>query len=854
MYQVVESRCGRLPAARLLSARTLIVVTLVSAALTLPATVYAQDPKPQADAQKKDAQKKPDTGIHGETTTQDGSVLLPGVVITVLDPTSNLPVAETTSDGQGKFDLPIAKPGTYTVRAFLDGFAEFLEQSVVVASGGAQLTIDLSLAKLTAHVDVKGAASEVPLEAASTLTTSSGRALEVGPIQGDNFQALLPTLPGVVRSLDGHVSIKGATPTQSSVQIDAANVTDPSTGNLGFDLPNDAVDSVDVQSNPYAAEFGRFSSGVTMLNTTRGGNRWSFVPNGFIPRFYRAKDDWWNITGIRSFRPRFALGGPIVKDKVFLFENVLYRYFRTPVPDLPGDQNVRFSEVKTFTRVDAATSPRQNWNFTFATFPQQVDRANLSLFNQSDVASNFRQGGFNLSASQNVTLSDSTLLQSTAAVKQYNVRVLGNGTSDMFMTPDGNSGDYFNRQTRRSTTYQLVSSLTTTTRKGVGEHLIKLGADVLRVDYNGTSESSPVDVLRETGSMASRIVFGLPTQQQQSSTETALIAQDHWRLNDRVMVEFGGRMDHDGVLERLNFTPRVGGALGLQSDGRTILRGGIGLFYDRTPLNVGAFPSFESRTITNYDVDGAIVGGPVTYVNRWAGDMRTPYSRIWNVELDHRLNDQWSFKVNHLERAGHHEFIVNPEIQDGVPAIVLSTTGESRYEETEVGVRYAVSTKAETTISYVHSRDRADLNSFDLYFGNNRDPLIRANQFGPAPVDVPHRLLIRGSYELPWELRFDPLIDLHTGFPYSTLTQDQAQYVGGRNEAGRYPTFFSFDFSASRPLRIWKYKATVGVRLFDALDVFNPRDAWRILGSPNFGQFGNGVPRDFQTFVELGWK
>jgi len=848
MSQPSDRRRGWVPV------RLPIVILLAGALVApLPARVYAQSASSPAPAGGQQPAQTPEPGIHGETTTQDGSVFLPGVVITVIDPTSNLPVAETTSDGQGKFDLPKVKPGTYTVRAFLDGFAEFLEQSVVVASGGAQLRIDLSLAKIAAHVEVKGTSAGVPLEAAPTLTTASGRALEVGPIQGDNFQALLPTLPGVVRSPDGHISIKGATPTQSSVQIDAANVTDPSTGNLGFDLPNDAVDSVDVQSNPYAAEFGRFSSGVTMLNTTRGSNRWSFVPNGFVPRLYRAKDNWWDITGIRSFRPRFALGGPIVKDKVFLFENVLYRYFRTPVPDLPGDQNVRFSEVKTFTRVDATTSPKQTLNFTFATFPQQIDHANLNLFNQSDVASNFRQGGFNATATQNATLGAATLMQTTAAVKQYNVRVLGNGDADMNLTPDGNSGAYFNRQTRRSTTYQIVTSVTTTARVA-GEHLVKLGADFLRVDYDGTSESSPINVLRENGSLASRIVFGGPTAQQQSSTEMALIAQDHWRISDRVMIEFGGRMDHDGVLERFNLTPRVGGALGLQADGRTILRGGIGLFYERTPLNIGAFTSFEPRTITTYAPDGSIADGPVMYVNRWDGTMRTPYSRIWNVELDHRLNDQWSFKVNHLERAGHHEFIVNPGLSDGIPAILLSTTGESRYEETEFGVRFAVSTKAETTVSYVHSHDRADLNSFDLYFGNNRDPLIRPNEFGPAPVDVPHRLLVRGSYELPWEIRFDPLIDLHSGFPYSTLTEDQSQYIGGRNRAGRYPTFFSFDFSASKPVRIWKYKATVGIRLFDALGTFNPRDAWRIAGSPNFGQFANGVPRDFQTFVELGWK
>src|SRR5207248_7568334 len=95
----------------------------------------------------------------------------------------------------------------------------------------------------------------------------------------------------------------------------------------------------------------------------------------------------------------------------------------------------------------------------------------------------------------------------------------------------------------------------------------------------------------------------------------------------------------------------------------TLVRGGIGLFYDRTPLNVGAFESFESRTITGYAAAGATPAAPpVAFVNRVGSNLQTPYSRIWNIEFDHRVNDQWSFKLNHLERAGHHEFIVNPVV------------------------------------------------------------------------------------------------------------------------------------------------------------------------------------------------
>ena len=816
--------------------------------MLVPAIAAAQTPAPAPTAQ---AAPERDTGIHGKTTTQDGAVSLPGVIVTVLD-RAGATVAEMISGGDGTFGFPTLSPGAYTVRAFLDGFAQAVKQSIIVAGGQwIDVKIDLPIAKINERVDVQ-ASRGVPLEASSPLTAGAGLTLEVGPLKGDNFDALLPVLPGILRSQDGHVSIKGATATQSSVQINSTNVTDPSTGNLGFDLPNDAVDSVEVQTNPYAAEYGRFSSGVTVLNTTRGGARWSFVPNGFIPRFYRSKDNWWDILGIRSFRPRLSLGGPIVNDKVFLFNSVLYRYVKTPFPDLPGEQNTKVTELKTFTRVDANVSPRQTLNFTVATFPQQMDRANLGQFNQSLVASNFEQNGFNVTGSQDIVVSDRTLVQSTAAVKRYGVRIAGNGSADMTITPEGNTGNYFNRQERDSTTYQFVTSLTTTRRgKRTGEHLLKFGADLLRVDYTGTSDSSPVNVRRADLTLASRLVFSGPTVQEQNSTEMALVAQDHWRLSDRATAELGSRVDYDGVLERFNFTPRAGGAVSLRGDGSMILRGGMGLFFERTPLNVGAFPSFEARTITDFASDGkTIVGSPVTYVNRLAAGMQTPYSRIWNLEFDQRLNDRVSFKLNRLERAGHREFIVDPTLTP-TPAIVLSTTGETRYQETEVSARWTVPGHADTTVSYVFSRDRSDLNTYDLYFGNNRDPLVRPNEYGPAPVDAPHRILIRGGYDLPAKIRFDPLIDLRSGFPLSTLAQDQS-YVGGRNQAGRYPTFFSFDFSASRPVKVWKYTATIGVRMFDAFGTFNPRDAWRTLGSPNFGRFANGVPRDFQTFVELG--
>ena len=95
----------------------------------------------------------------------------------------------------------------------------------------------------------------------------SGSILESAPLAGDDFQSLLPLLPGVVRDANGRLSIRGGQPTQGALQISSASLIDPSTGDFDLDLPAQSVQSVEVLANPFAAEYGRFSTSVTEIRT-----------------------------------------------------------------------------------------------------------------------------------------------------------------------------------------------------------------------------------------------------------------------------------------------------------------------------------------------------------------------------------------------------------------------------------------------------------------------------------------------------------------------------------------------------------------------------------------------------------
>ena len=55
----------------------------------------------------------------------------------------------------------------------------------------------------------------------------AGSVLDSAPLQGDDFESLLPLLPGVVRGPDGRLRVKGGQPSKSALQISSASMSIP---------------------------------------------------------------------------------------------------------------------------------------------------------------------------------------------------------------------------------------------------------------------------------------------------------------------------------------------------------------------------------------------------------------------------------------------------------------------------------------------------------------------------------------------------------------------------------------------------------------------------------------------------
>jgi len=69
-----------------------------------------------------------------------------------------------------------------------------------------------------------------------------------------------------------------------------------------------------------------------------------------------------------------------------------------------------------------------------------------------------------------------------------------------------------------------------------------------------------------------------------------LVCSDQWAINPRLTLSFGLRFDNDNGHELDPCGSSRGFLLALTRDGKTLLKGGVGRFYDRVPLMAPTFP------------------------------------------------------------------------------------------------------------------------------------------------------------------------------------------------------------------------------------------------------------------------
>ncbi len=784
---------------------------------------------------------------------------LPGVVVNLSGDRLGDKQLQAVSDEEGRYNFIGLTAGDYAVSVELRGFKRYEQKTVVQIEATVDLNILLQPIALSETVTVTEDKTDADKTESTTAGVITSTTLRDAPLIDQKFQDALPLLPGVVRGPDGNLNIKGTRPHQSAILVSSLNVTDPVTGSPAIELPLEAVETVQVYSNPYSAEYGKFTGAITTIETRAGSNDWRYLVSGVLPR-PRWRDG--KLFGIGTVTPRLAVGGPISKNKLFFFQSLEYRFVRTNVPSLENleesQRDIQRESFDSFSRVDYVVNPIHRFTISLSVFPQKLDFFNLNSFNPADTTANFHQRGWFLALNEQAAFKSGALLQSSFSVKQFDADIFGNSAAPYRITPDRNFGGWFDRQHRESRRYELLEIYHSAPRHWRGSHAFKTGLNFSHTTFNGNNTANPVRVDRAKGTTSELIEFVGEGILRRRQNEYSAFLQDKWTLNGRVTLDLGLRFDRDQIGTENNFAPRFGFVFLPTDSERTVVRGGVGLFYDKIPLNLGAFEQYQSQLITTFAPDGVtVVDGSRLFRNiAPGGGLRNPYSLAANLQVDHQLTGRLLLRVGYEQRHTRREFFVEPVThQDSTTgALLLQNSGRSRYREFQTTARLRFQEGRNIFLSYVRSEARGDLNDFNTYFGNLRHPVIRPNEFGKQEFDVPNRLLFWGDFGLPRDIVATPVFEWRSGFPYSLL--DEAQnFVGPRNAGGRFPQLMTLDLLVTKGLKIpfrgKKYKGRVGVTIFNITNHWNPRDVQNNLASPQFGTFYNSPDRSFRTKFEF---
>ena len=803
--------------------------------------------------------------VHGTlTTSQADSGGLAGIAVQLTaTPDDGNPLTAQTDDA-GHYEFKDVKPGPYTISISQPGFSPLKKSLQVKAGEAATVDAHLELQTVSEQVEVNETTQEVATEDATTPSVSlTQRQLISLPTAQEKIREVLPVTPGVVKTMDSKLSFKGSDENQSLLLVNSARTTDPVTGSFAVPVPTDAVQSFNIYKTPYNAGLGSFTGGLVEVETKPPDDGFTYRLKSFIPSVLGKNG---SMVGLQEATPGVDFSLPIIKHKLLFSEIFQYDMKKRTVRGLPWPYDISKKQgFSTFSTVEAILSDKHVLTLTVNAFPLRTRYADINALVPQPASNDLNQAGETIGLTDRYQFSSGAIFSTIAQYTLFDSNAHGQGFDDMLITPEGYGGNYFNRWSRTGKEFQLVSAYQFSGKNWLGKHELHVGVDFDHRSYTGTSDSHPVQILNLDGTLAEQITFVPGPAEDVSDSAVAEFVQDHWVMNSHWAADLGLRLSSETNGWLAAASPRAGLAYSPGESGKTVIRAGAGLFYSLLPLLAGDFRANPTQVVTPYFA--GVPGGPaVSYTNAYVGGANpltarglpretdtTPRNLTWNVQWEQELRKNLNLRVGYLDSHTSYLFAVNPfTAPTGEQSFLgLTNTGSSHYRELETTVRFIIRGKHEVNASYIWSKTRGDLNNLSSVFIPFEQPVIRPNVYGILPYDIPHRGVVWGIFSLPKQFKFSPIVDLHSGEPYSNIDVLQ-NYVGIPN-GQRFGNFFTLDVKVYRQFRVpflgdghGKGKAH-HVRLgFYSLNVTNHGNynaVFNNVTAPNFGQFAGFMDR-----------
>ncbi len=761
------------------------------------------------------------------TVTDDTGAVIPGATVSAINSRGVAKNAGTNENGA--YTINGLPPGNYTIRITTTGFAPFQKPGVQISAGN-PVTLDapLKVALANQEVTVQG-------EQVNTVSTDPSANAGALVLRGEDLEALSDDPDDLASDLQA-LAGPSAGPNGGQIFID---------GFSGAQLPpKSSIREIRINSNPFSAEYDRLGFGRIEIFTKPGTDKFHGSASfGFSDGVWNSRNPY--VDNKPPFQQRQYggnFGGPLSKKSSFFLD-----IERRDIDDNSAinatilDDNLNITNFR-----QAVLTPHRrlhiNPRIDYAINANNTIVGRYGFLDSSNQSSGISDltlptRGVNTSMREHTAQITETAVLGAKAINELRFQYLhiANYQNALNTDPSVNVGGAFNgggAQVGRSFSGANHFELTEILSMAHGTHSFKFGGRVRSVTndnnspqnfggtytFGGIGPVSSIDNYRQTllllqqGLTAPQIRaagFG-PTQFSISSgnpiadvdqVDLGVFVQDDWRMKPNFTLSLGLRYEtQTNIHDWADIAPRLGFAYAPGSKGgkagKTVIRGGFGMFYDRIPesLTLATIrqngilqqqytvfnPDFYPRIPSAVDLAGQQVGQTI---RKFENDLRAPYIMQTAIGVERQLPKNTTVAVTYTRSHALHMLrsrnitapppgtvAVRPQ-----PGILNTLTSIYEYESNGrlnqnqmiVNLNSRINPKISIFTFYVLNKAKSDTDGAGSFPANQYDT---SSEYGRSSIDVRNRFVLGGSVIAPYGLRFSPFVIASSGTPFNITT------------------------------------------------------------------------------------
>ncbi len=790
------------------------------------------------------------------TVTDRSSVPVPEVRLVVESRDGTMARADATSGRDGAFRFRLDRPGRFFLSVDHPGFFSIEGKPIDLAAGANIVNVELIRSEDGGTAVEIRAREQLAAEEIAMSQALDEEEIDTVPMSRSTkqrIQGVAAILPGVLRHPYGELHFHGSPAQETNWVLDGFNVTDPATGRLEMALGAESVGSMDLLAGRYSAALGKGAGGAMVVRTRTGEDQFRQGFTNFVPGI-----DFEQGLRIRDWRPRYAVSGPIVENRLWFFNGTDLLYEENLVRELPAGRNRNSTwSANNSLRLHAKLTPRQTVSSGLVL--DYLHAPNSGLSPLVPVESTFDRRGrryfFNLA--DQIALSPGSVLDFGYAAYRATYWGVPHGQTPYRITAVGREGSYPFDALIASSRDEVRGNLFAP-GEWLGQHQLRAGANLGASRYFQDIRRSPIQYFRFDGTQSSELSFAGSGEFAESNLEAGAYLQDRWAIRTRLVAELGLRWDYDRIVSGGIVTPRLSIAFmppGLRG-GR--LAAGLGWIPASTYFRILTRHHDQISVFHRFAPDGATPLGPpdirVFRLDRMS--LAMPRTRNLSASWHQRLAQGTALQINYLRKRMHNGFAhgAGPAGATQGPGrtsagrlieFPLRNTKRDTYDSVEVSLAGPLPGERRWFASYTYSRAWSSA-ALDVDTG---DPIRYSDTTGRLAWDIPHRLVSWASFPLGDRMSVALFAEWRDGFPFS-VHDDNGEQVGQVN-GWRLPRHASLNVHIERELSFLGHRWSLRPGVDNVTNRPNYRFANNNSASPEYLRFLGRSP--IKLVVRVRW-